>query len=722
MACLPKVIRLAGFQEEASKVIAQLQLHSEGDLCDDIQQVIFEIRTLVLQLRSLERNRPHIQQEQVELLEGRLRLCHADVTRLLNCLRDDERAKSINASIERVAKSLDAAYRTCVVLEHSCSQPSKIVAYTNMHISGHAVVHNGDVYGNVNLNKKVSNAVDWKRRPRCRRSRPYEVSFKPWFMSQIWNVSIAYANRGWDVSLRMHNVIPWGSDIFTVLDHGDVRRARMLFSIGRASAFDIDQFGRTMAEIALDSGNLKVSLEFCLEILNITGHSMYRSPSLSTILNGARWCEYNVEDAYRMILNEPYWDFDQEANIDTLRSLSHISHECYSILHRKMLHGLENQSLVKEFERAWMWENLVTSSDASSIDLLDRELYFYRPRNGRTVLHHLASFIGQNRGQAQAQAILPLLVKAGADMHAQDFCGWTPLQDFIFRRIWDKGRLDLGMWIYHLLEAGVNVLSYGRREMATWSSFEFRLDCGENLVEVSSLAIDKSPLLWTVELRYAKLLPVYRRVTIPGSWPSDYKYDVLPTTICWHPHETDPDEYNSQNWRFEREIRLWQSVRPARTNRDTKHWHQRAEDDSGDLIHLRRRSSRMEYVPLGFVANGAVDSLGQRKTTKSRRSASQPRLVLNGHPRVTGCANRYFGLDPKYFFHHCTLDSQTRIVVSNYPERCSYACLKSRSIEENLWEDVDNNIRDARDKHEDELRYERVCAEIDADYAARYHS
>jgi len=65
-------------------------------------------------------------------------------------------------------------------------------------------------------------------------------------MNWTWDVEFCRSRSGWNVNLRIYNIIPSGSLVFELAGEGDVRGLLDLFAEGQASPFDVDEDGGSL--------------------------------------------------------------------------------------------------------------------------------------------------------------------------------------------------------------------------------------------------------------------------------------------------------------------------------------------------------------------------------------------------------------------------------------------------------------------------------------------
>jgi hypothetical protein len=84
-----------------------------------------------------------------------------------------------------------------------------------------------------------------------------ELNLRVRFQTPKWLFGVARAiefyecraNAGWSFNIQMYNVVPNRSPIFIMAEEGDVQGIQHLFSTGKASPFDRNQWGVTVLDV-----------------------------------------------------------------------------------------------------------------------------------------------------------------------------------------------------------------------------------------------------------------------------------------------------------------------------------------------------------------------------------------------------------------------------------------------------------------------------------------
>ncbi|KAK4950604.1 hypothetical protein LTR10_010597 [Elasticomyces elasticus] len=76
-------------------------------------------------------------------------------------------------------------------------------------------------------------------------SRRLMLRLRLWSFTKVYAITTSRVCQGWDVSLRVYNIVPYGSPIFKACRKGDLPTVRMLIAEGRASPLDQDPYGDT---------------------------------------------------------------------------------------------------------------------------------------------------------------------------------------------------------------------------------------------------------------------------------------------------------------------------------------------------------------------------------------------------------------------------------------------------------------------------------------------
>ena len=65
-----------------------------------------------------------------------------------------------------------------------------------------------------------------------------------WLLSRVWELNLYRSSVGWDVSLRIYNVVPWDHPLFEACRNADLPLVQQLLVSGQGSLYDVDEWGR----------------------------------------------------------------------------------------------------------------------------------------------------------------------------------------------------------------------------------------------------------------------------------------------------------------------------------------------------------------------------------------------------------------------------------------------------------------------------------------------
>lgn len=227
-----------------------------------LETLAFEIETLSLTLHGIEANRQrHIHLEST-IVERCLKLCRDGTQRI--CAMTEDLDKSMLKSrkwasirtafkqrgiedmcneIERGKSTLSLAYQLysnevqaqqlMIIQSTLLDVPQTILNSAQITTS-----HRPEAPTNLPLGKHG-------RRRKRRVPREYEVSYTlslP-FLNKAWTFAASQAANGWNWHLRTYNIRSGDSDIFRACMVGDIREIQELLVSGKASVFDVDEYG-----------------------------------------------------------------------------------------------------------------------------------------------------------------------------------------------------------------------------------------------------------------------------------------------------------------------------------------------------------------------------------------------------------------------------------------------------------------------------------------------
>lgn len=97
---------------------------------------------------------------------------------------------------------------------------------------------------NVNSKKQGPRAARKQRIAHFRAALPY------WIMSTVWEINLYKSAEGWDQSIKIYNVVPDDSPIFTAIEQGDLPEVQRLLISHEASIYDRDPEGDTLLHVS----------------------------------------------------------------------------------------------------------------------------------------------------------------------------------------------------------------------------------------------------------------------------------------------------------------------------------------------------------------------------------------------------------------------------------------------------------------------------------------
>lgn len=101
----------------------------------------------------------------------------------------------------------------------------------------------------------------------------------PWlFFKRRFELSLEQATSGWQLNLRICNVVPEDSSVFVYAKDGDTSGLRELFRSGQASPFDRDQYDRPTLWVRISHGRPKLTIFFIHINSRIEAESNAKSP------------------------------------------------------------------------------------------------------------------------------------------------------------------------------------------------------------------------------------------------------------------------------------------------------------------------------------------------------------------------------------------------------------------------------------------------------------
>lgn len=234
----------------------------------DLRDSIFEIETLCLVLRQIERDPPHTKSNLDPAVMMRcLEMCSEATARI------EKIATALQNSIER--HKISGAVKTALKEREMQDFFSKLERAKSTLLLAHQMyVHERQDAVHEQQAQKLESisvaiftqlgcceppAVDpllgergssgvvrrpARSHPKARQPARYLRMRLP-FMSTMWQFSATQAPCGWDFGLRSFTIIPESSPIFRACERGDLAAVRGLLNEGEASVHDQDKFGWT---------------------------------------------------------------------------------------------------------------------------------------------------------------------------------------------------------------------------------------------------------------------------------------------------------------------------------------------------------------------------------------------------------------------------------------------------------------------------------------------
>lgn len=195
------------------------------------------------------------------------------------------------------------------------------------------------------------------------------------------------------------------------------------------------------------------------------------------------------------------------------------------------------------FSRAWdiSFGGVIAGSSmfvaAAGFELNPGGLANIATDEGRTAMHFIAwTFDSSIRGDLKdyRSTFARALHDNGADLHAIHW-GYTP-----FMSLLRQDCTDVDPWLNLLLSAGVDLRSYGRRELDIWqrtSCCISSLGPDDNRITIVSFNYGQSPSDWELLVEPFSKIPIYGLSRLPGTWIDDDTEQFMINEICWKPGE-----------------------------------------------------------------------------------------------------------------------------------------------------------------------------------------
>ncbi|KAH7321345.1 hypothetical protein B0I35DRAFT_212665 [Stachybotrys elegans] len=76
------------------------------------------------------------------------------------------------------------------------------------------------------------------------------IQMPMWLSSSIYELETKPSPTGWSLQSRAYNVIPWDSEIFLRIEHGDLSGVKQMLQTRRASLFDVTESGMSLLGVA----------------------------------------------------------------------------------------------------------------------------------------------------------------------------------------------------------------------------------------------------------------------------------------------------------------------------------------------------------------------------------------------------------------------------------------------------------------------------------------
>lgn len=234
--------------------------------------------------------------------------------------------------------------------------------------------------------------------------------------------------------------------------------------------------------------------------------------------------------------------------------------------------------------------------------------------HGNTALHWVAThdFLGKKR--QEWVVFVRDLISAGADLHAvfpADMRKFeSPLSLYLC-----SPKCHVRHWVSLLMDAGVDLVTYGQAELRLWQSAQWRnYRIISRYMRTTGRPVDlmygPGPHNWKILQQFTHPLLTWRLqpISVPGSWPNGHHRNItVPTTICWEPGTEDQSEGT------------WICHDAGHNTKPSLRW---IDDDHGEKDVTPDECAADETdveVCRRFLGEGKVDLI------KRKRSASQPR-------------------------------------------------------------------------------------------------
>ncbi|RFU26959.1 hypothetical protein B7463_g9381, partial [Scytalidium lignicola] len=352
----------------------------------------------------------------------------------------------------------------------------------------------------IDRTRSTSDRLIIRNRKELKRFRLW-ASAPSWFMRRMWEIQATQTYSGWTLNLRSHNVIPSRSPIFEYSRSGNLLGLEELLRNRSASLFDCDEWGRTALHVAAGTGQLEIC-RFLLE--NGTEHNARdyfgRTPLAYLNVFATDWIYMSdtthMQDLYRMLFPEFEPVFQDINTTSPYTSGFSGPPEALNIMQQQLYPSYKDWSLQDRFKWSMNLDTWWVAGTTAAIlktamggGAIEPSAYHLYNQHNETLLFIIVRCLAVEHSAKRVDnvagwgALLADAVRAEADLckistrftTSVGHPGDTPLFEFIFyytrnyteiKRHGYDFTLPVRLWATELKYCGVDLVSYGRRELS----------------------------------------------------------------------------------------------------------------------------------------------------------------------------------------------------------------------------------------------------------------
>ncbi|KAK5725232.1 hypothetical protein LTR17_013101 [Elasticomyces elasticus] len=232
---------------------------------------------------------------------------YAEATRRVN---HDTTALAIRSVVDRLDRMEDA--QSCAMTHSALTVATQNPALQPDLDDGSCVVSAG-------------RSMPRAHRRETAKSRRLTLRLRLWSFTKVYSITTTRAFHGWDVALRMYNVVPYGSPILEACRAGDLPTVRLLIAEGRASPLDQDLYGNTTLfyatyQMDMKPNKSKALIQYLTSVtafpdanINVSWALLFASNAIEGIVRSMADCV----DVFEAILDNCEYDVEWAAAAPT---------------------------------------------------------------------------------------------------------------------------------------------------------------------------------------------------------------------------------------------------------------------------------------------------------------------------------------------------------------------------------------------------------------------